>query len=191
MGDLTASAGSSTSTVDLKRPRFSDLWAAYSEVGFKAAPQVYELVGGRAFELYQSDSASYANACALRMSRGFNYGGFPVPSGTIIETYPIYRVRGGDNKVYILRVRDLIKYIEFNWGAPEHDLDPADISAISGVKGLIIVKVSGWSDASGHVTLWDGSTTGDGTKYQDVSYMEQHYGGRVAATQVMFWELKD
>ncbi|WP_283132500.1 type VI secretion system amidase effector protein Tae4 [Enterovibrio norvegicus] len=190
MGDLTASAGSSSTSVDVKRPRFSDLWSAYSEVGLKPAPRVYELVGGRALDLYLADSVSYANACALRMSRGFNYGGFTVPSGTIIETYPIYRVRGADNKIYILRVKDLIKYIEFNWGKPEFDMDPSDISEISGKKGVIIIDVSGWGDASGHVTLWDGASTGDGTHYQELSYYDR-YDGAVKPKRVMLWELID
>ncbi|ASK53665.1 hypothetical protein CEQ48_02375 [Vibrio tarriae] len=190
MGNITASAGNSATTVNIKRPRFSDLWSAYLEVGFKPAPEVYELVGGRAFELYESDNTSYANACALRMSRGFNYGGFLIPGGTIIETYPIYRVRGADNKVYILRVKDLIKYIEFNWGKPEYDMSPSDISAISGKKGLIIIEVSGWGDASGHVTLWNGSSTGDGSRYQELGYYE-HYNGAVKPKRVMLWELKN
>ncbi|MDW6094867.1 type VI secretion system amidase effector protein Tae4 [Vibrio rhizosphaerae] len=191
MGSLTASAGNSVTTVDIKRPRFSDLWSAYSEVGFMSAPKVYELVGGRVLELYLSDSESYANACALRMSRGFNYGGFLVPSGTIIETYPIYRVRGADNKIYILRVKDLVKYIEFNWGKPEYDMNPSDISSISGKKGLIITEVSGWNDAYGHATLWDGSSTGDGSRYHELDYYQEHYNGAVIPTRVMLWELKD
>ncbi|ASA57709.1 type VI secretion system amidase effector protein Tae4 [Vibrio gazogenes] len=191
MGSLTASAGHSVTTVDIKRPKFSDLWSAYSEVGFKSARKVYELVGGRVLELYIADSASYANACALRMSRGFNYGGFLVPSGTIIETYPIYRVRGADNKIYILRVKDLVKYIEFNWGKPEYDMKPSDISAISGKKGLLITEVSGWSDAYGHATLWDGSSTGDGSRYHELNYYKEHYNGTVSPNKVMLWELKD
>ncbi|MBN3573255.1 type VI secretion system amidase effector protein Tae4 [Vibrio ostreicida] len=190
MTSLVITAGELSTSVDINRPRFSDIWAAYSEVGKKAAPRVYEIVGGRALELYLADSDSYANACALRMSRSFNYGGFLVPSGTIIETYPIYRVRGADNKIYILRVKDLIQYIKFNWGSPEYDMEPVDISAISGKRGVMIIEVSGWGDASGHVTLWDGSSTGDGTHYHELSYYER-YGGSVAPKRVMLWELKD
>ncbi|WP_367989724.1 type VI secretion system amidase effector protein Tae4 [Vibrio sp. NTOU-M3] len=192
MSNLEATSGDITASVELKRPRFSDLWNAYSEVGAKKASEVYPLVGGHVAKLYESDPISYANACALRMSRGFNYGGFPVPSGTIIETYPIYRVRGADQKAYILRVKDLIKYIEFNWGNPEYEMDPTDISEISGKKGVIIISVSGWNDASGHVTLWDGSKTGDGSSYQDPSYFPSRYpDGTVKAKKVMLWELKD
>ena len=72
MTSLVITAGGLSTSVDINRPRFSDIWAAYSEVGNKAAPRVYEIVGGRALELYLADSDSYANACALRMSMSLN-----------------------------------------------------------------------------------------------------------------------
>ena len=30
-------------------------------------------------------------------------------------------------------------------------------------KGILVLEVSGWSDASGHATLWTGKTTIDGS----------------------------
>ena len=45
MTSLVITAGGLSTSVDINRPRFSDIWAAYSEVGNKAAPRVYEIVG--------------------------------------------------------------------------------------------------------------------------------------------------
>lgn len=101
MTQLTASASNVSAFITLRGPRFYKLWKAYSEVGRKKAREVYEYIDGNVGLLYKENPLGYANACALRMSRSFNYGEYPVPSGTIIKTYPIYRERGSDNKAYI------------------------------------------------------------------------------------------
>ncbi len=189
MATLIASAGNSTVSIGLKRPRFSGLWKAYSEVGFKPYNEVYSLVGGSVAQLQKDNPDDYTNACALRMSRGFNYGGYSIPRGTINPARNIYRVRGGDGLPYIMRVEDVIAFIMYNWGLPEHDLDPSDLSPIQGIKGVIVVLVNGWSDATGHVTLWDGVDTGDGSHYQDINYSGYRPG--VKPTKVMLWELKN
>ena len=59
---LEAMVASQAAQIDVRRPRFSTLWEHYP-VGM-AAPDVYRLVGGNAYELYQEDPVAYANACA-------------------------------------------------------------------------------------------------------------------------------
>lgn len=189
MTTLRVTAGGATAELELKRPAFQRLWDAYAEVGQSAAPDVYALVGGNVADLHTANPADYSNACALRMSRAFNYGGYPVPSGTIIPGTNIYRVRGGDSKPYILRVDGVIHFIRHNWGAPDRTFQPNETGQLAGLKGLIVIEVQGWSDATGHVTLWDGSTTADGTTYQnpnDRSYAHP----RVSLKRVLYWELK-
>jgi hypothetical protein len=36
------------------------------------APEVYQLVRGKIYELHQVDPSTYGNACALRVSRALN-----------------------------------------------------------------------------------------------------------------------
>ena len=188
MTTLVATAGTTSVRLTVRRPAFGDLWDAYAEVGRLGAADVYERVGGRVADLYRENPTDYANACALRMSRGFNYGGYAIPSGTIIPGRNIYRVRGGDEKAYILRVNDLIQYVKHNWGNADLTLSPSEAGRLAGRRGLIVMEVAGWTDATGHVTLWDGTQSGDGSTYHDPN--SNNYGGRVSLTRILYWELK-
>lgn len=186
---LTASAGNASTSVVVKRPRFEDLWNAYAEVGMMGYQAVYDLVGGNVAELRRSNPDDYTNACALRMSRAFNYGGYQVPTGTITPRTNIYRVRGGDGLPYILRVTGVIDFVRHNWGTPDKTLTPDQSATLNGLKGLIVVEVQGWGDATGHVTLWDGSSTGDGSDYQNPNSSAYRNPG-VSPVRILYWELK-
>lgn len=165
MARLAVSAGGFSSTIKVKRPRYSDLWNAYAEVGHMDSGAVFERVGGEAAALRKQNPDDYENACALRMSRAFNYGGYKIPSGTIFEDKNIYRVSGSDGMPYILRVNQMITYLKYKWGTPDLVMLPGKDKEILNKKGLIIVEVSGWTGASGHAVLWNGENTGDGSDY--------------------------
>jgi hypothetical protein len=180
MTGITASAGNQSATVQAKRPLFSTLWANYP-VGI-SAPDAYALVGGQALALYRENPQGYANACALRLSRSFNYGGIPIKQST-----RGYKVKGSDEKPYLLRVREMISFVELNLGKADSTFKPAnneDVSSqLRGKKGIIIFKVSGWGDASGHVTLWNGSDCGDSCYFM-------HDRPNVRTTDILFWNLR-
>lgn len=53
-------------------------------------------------------------------------------------------------------------------------------------KGVVSMKVTGWNDAAGHITLWTGSDFADGTNYLK-DYCDYVY---VIVTELQFWELK-
>ena len=186
---LTVSAGNVSSSIIIKRPRFDDLWNAYAEVGMMDYQGVYDLVGGNVAALRRSNPDDYTNACALRMSRAFNYGSYQVPSGTITPRTNIYRVRGGDGLPYIMRVTGVIDFIRHNWGQPDKTLTPAQSATLNGLKGLIVIEVQGWGDATGHVTLWDGSATGDGSDYQNPA-SSSYRNPSVSPVRILYWELK-
>lgn len=179
MSTIQVVAGARRSTLDIKRPRFADLWAAYP-VGM-AAGDVYALVGGNAHELYKTNPTGYANACALRLSRAFNYGGL-----TITSKATGYKVKGGDGKSYLLRVRDMITFVRANFGSPDIRVAPRgqDKTAdFASKRGVLIFNVSGWGDASGHVTLWNGADCGDNCYFI-------HDQPGVSTTEIQFWELR-
>lgn len=186
---IVLSSGSVSTEVKIKRPRYSDLWNAYAEVGLMDAASVYDLVGGDAAALRSQKPDDYANACALRMSRAFNYGAYKIPTGTIIKNKSIYRVRGGDGMPYILRVDEMIDFLEYNWGHADLVMTRGGDGAISGKKGVIVVEVSGWSDARGHVVLWDGAKTGDGSDYQRLD-SHSWENSRASLVRTNYWELK-
>ncbi|MGH8083938.1 MAG: type VI secretion system amidase effector protein Tae4 [Lysobacter sp.] len=145
------------------------------------AGDVYALAGGNAYELYKENPTGYANACALRLSRAFNYGGL-----TITASATGYKVKGGDGKNYLLRVTDMIAFVKANFGAPDTSVEPngRDVSTrFSGKTGILIFDVSGWGNATGHVTLWNGADCGDHCYFI-------HDQPSVETTKILFWELR-
>ncbi|MDO7929186.1 type VI secretion system amidase effector protein Tae4 [Pseudomonas sp. KFB-139] len=189
MTNLTVSAGGVSTAVKVNRPRYSDLWEAYAEVGSMESAAVYDLVGGEAAELRRQIPDNYANSCALRMSRAFNYGGYKVPRGTIIKNKSIYRVRGSDGLAYILRVNDMIDFLKYNWGKPDLVMAPGDDALMAGKKGVIVIEADGWEDARGHVVLWNGEVTSDGSDYHRQDG-EDWIGSTGVLVKISYWELK-
>ncbi|WP_436872654.1 type VI secretion system amidase effector protein Tae4 [Acinetobacter haemolyticus] len=178
--NIRASAGGQSSNIQTNRPLFNELWENYPVK--MPAGEVYEMVGGNAYALYTENPVGYANACALRLSRSFNYGGMPIK-----KTTKGYKVSGGDSKLYLLRVREMINFVENNLGKADISIKPnnnEDVSSqIQNKKGIIIFNVTGWGDATGHVTLWNGSDCGDSCYFI-------HSQPTVRTTDVFFWELK-
>lgn len=96
------------------------------------------------------------NTCAVRMSYILNQ------SGLIIPRVPGQTVSGADKRQYFFRVKNLIAFLKGRWGAPEIvEYPPADGGVLAGKKGLVLFEVSGWSDAAGHATLFNGSSCYD------------------------------
>lgn len=177
---IQARAGNQTISLVLNRPRFQDLWRHYPVN--MPAPDVYQKVGGKAYELYLSNPEAYANACALRLSRSLNYGGMPIPAKT-----KGYLVTGSDGKRYFLRVKDVIAFLKKNLGSPDIEMDIKDSGNVSHKfkhnKGIIVFIVSGWGDATGHVTLWEGALCGDSCYFT-------HNSPSIKTTKILFWNLK-
>ncbi|MGH1516445.1 T6SS effector amidase Tae4 family protein [Chryseobacterium sp. JK1] len=116
----------------------------------------------------------WENTCAFRMSKGLNYSGFKLPFDN--SKYKAKRAKGGvhkgDDKLnYWYRVKELGKYLEEHLGKPEFDetLKKAELGGVKEglskekwdklhkMKGIVMFQVSGWENASGHFTLWDGN----------------------------------
>ncbi|EBP8896391.1 hypothetical protein ABG12_24800, partial [Salmonella enterica] len=74
---------------------------------------------------------------------------------------PYAKVSGADNKFYIYRVNDMIDYLTHTMGKPDLIVNNPKQSDFIGKKGIIVVKGHGWSNARGHVTLWNGSICSD------------------------------
>jgi hypothetical protein len=152
-------------------------------------PVLYDqMIGGRFSGLY--NSAAYQNTCAVRMSYALNRSGLklgPPPSAG-------GSIQGGDGYVYWIRVSDLKPYLVKQFKGADEELrlpviPPTllgDMGAMGALykervrlakawldttlanrKGIVVFEVSGWGDASGHFTLWNGST-------RTLAYAESH-----------------
>jgi RHS repeat-associated protein len=145
---------------------YAALEANYPTTG--TAKQVYNNVGGEAAKAYNDhesdgDQNPYANTCALRMSLALNKSGNDIDTdvknskGKTMAT-----LEGSDGKDYAIRKSDIKDYMKGEYGKADISAKSTDkdfdqkVSEIKGQKGVIVFDVTGWSDATGHVTIYDG-----------------------------------
>ncbi|HEY6877129.1 MAG TPA: type VI secretion system amidase effector protein Tae4 [Polyangiales bacterium] len=132
--------------------------AAFRRVyGTGSLDDVANTIGGLVKQNIDADT--FKNGCALRLSYALQYGSnISVPQGG-----HQWKTSGGaDSRRYIFKVRDMIDFLTKTFGPPEVRTDrPAASKAFAGKQGIIAFEVDQWSDASGHVTLWDGKHCAD------------------------------
>jgi hypothetical protein len=131
-------------------PPFSVLWANYPT---DIDPElVKKAIGGKV------DLPWIKNTCAIRMSRALNKGGYLLP-----KSYPgLNVISGADGHWYAFRVSELKLYLEKVFGKPKLDYKNTRKSGTAPAlfqskKGIIVFEVDQWSDATGHITLWNGN----------------------------------
>ena len=166
---------------------------------------MYELIGGKVYDLYKSNPLSYQNACALRLSRALNYSGFPISSGN-----GYYMAKGEDKLNYLFRVREMIKYINNKFSSPDVTINIQNgkiirkdkgaskrvthltmDEAVKGLKGIIVFHVIGWGDATGHITLFSyQKAIGDlKSKCEDDSCYFEHDRANINTYKIKLWSL--
>jgi hypothetical protein len=136
----------------MHRPSFALCWTKFDEVNVPVAG-VGGKIGGKVKE--NIDSGVFQNACPIRMSYVLNYAGVPIPA----SGYNV--VSGQDKKWYIYRVNEMMAFLEEKFGAADKSAKTPEPHDFAGLKGLIVVKGHGWSNALGHVTLWNGAGCSD------------------------------
>lgn len=134
------------------RPVFATCWKHFQDINLPVA-DVGKKIGGKVQINIDLPYGGFANACPIRISYVLNRAGVPIPGPKSGHSV----VSGGDNKWYMYRVKEMIKFLERAWGQPEVTASGADPVRFAGAKGIIAVQGSGWVDASGHVTLWNGA----------------------------------
>ena len=155
----------------MARPSFSAAWTASMAIYDPAnsAARVAQMIGGFVERNVNNpdDKQRWSNTCAVRMSYILSQAGLTIP------TIPGQTVSGADKRQYFFRVDNLIAFLRQRWGEPEIvKYPPSDGGAIAGKKGVILFEISGWSDARGHATLFNGSTCYDHCYFNEpgVSY---------------------
>ena len=136
-------------------PSFSDLWSNYPGGSSEAAKAA---VGGNL------NLDWVTNTCAIRVCHALILSGHDIEGGPGIAT-----ARGGNGKRYIFRVADLNSYLRSAVGSPTLSVASPKASHFGGQQGIICFEVSGWSDATGHFDLWNGSQCA-GSEYFSMSH---------------------
>lgn len=135
------------------RPNFIKAWSYFSAVNVPVK-DVGKIIGGNVKS--NIDSGIFQNACPIRMSYVLNSCGILIPKGKKYAT-----VSGQDKLQYMFRVNDMISYLEEIFGKPEMIVKSPKEKDFNTKKGIIVFSGSGWSNARGHVTLWNGITCSD------------------------------
>lgn len=208
-----------TKPIKITRPKWDDMINNYPDTSVDVV-KLYSDIGNRLIELYNKAPNDWENTCSFRMSRGLNLSGFRLPFDN-----SRYREKGSKGGVHVgsstgimknyywYRVKELGRYLEEHLGSPEFektlkkagfgekkvDLLSTDWDKLSKLKGIVMFKVSGWGNASGHFTLWDGKNLiyPGGSQHNDPSsefyYFNMKYeqNGKIIQTDIIkLWELK-
>ena len=163
----------------LARPTFTAAWAASQKIYNPANPgeQVAQIVGGEVAANIRDKKNPWRNTCAVRMSYILNQSGLIIPAITGKTK------KGGDNRNYFYRVKDVISFLKQQWGMPEVVAYPPSGGSLAGKKGVILFEVQGWDDASGHATLFNGISCYDHCYFNEPSVTYR-------TSQANFWSLK-
>lgn len=165
----------------MTRPSFTSAWAASMRIydPTNSASKVANVVGGNvAANINNQDpKLRWKNTCAVRLSYILNQAGMHIPH------MPGKTVSGSDKRWYFYRVKNLIGFLETKWGKAEIvKYPPSGGGSLAGKKGLILFEVSGWSDAAGHATLFNGSTCYDHCYFNEP-------GAKYRTDRANFWSL--
>lgn len=143
----------------MSTPKFTMLWQNFPDHDkYPTLKELHKFIGGTLEKNIGTPGfPANGNTCAVRMSRALNYSFFPI-SSKVAKNLKIETMTGADGKLYIFRVRNLKTYLQ-----QELDITPSRVTknfatAFSGKRGIVCFDISGWSDASGHIALWDGSS---------------------------------
>ncbi|MCL2897379.1 type VI secretion system amidase effector protein Tae4 [Brenneria tiliae] len=164
------------------RPGFIAAWTAAKQIYDPNDPigKVKDTIGGtvkRNFEIPVRDGG-WENSCAVRMSYVLNYTGHPIPR------IGSKTVSGADRKWYFYRVKDVIEYLNNVWGNADLIINypQLPVEQLKNKNGLILFEVSGWGDANGHATFWNGSLCSDHCYFNDTN-------ANYTTNKANFWEL--
>lgn len=135
------------------RPGFMSAWNAFSEINVPVK-DVGKKIGGKVQA--NIDSGVFKNACPIRISYVLNKCGLKIQRNSKYVT-----VSGAHNDQYIYRVTDIVQFLRDSFGKPEFTKTNPEPINFSNKKGIIVFSGSGWSNASGHVTLWSGINCSD------------------------------
>ena len=143
----------------MSKPSFEMMWQAFPDhTKYPTLRDLHTFIGGALVKNIDVPGFGInGNTCAARISRALNYGNMPI-SAKLTESLGISTMIGADKKLYIFRVRDMKIYLASALGTTPNKVSKNFDKAFAGQQGIVTFDVTGWSNASGHVALWNGSS---------------------------------
>ncbi len=194
------------------KPSWSKMLTNYPGKNIKTL-DLYNEIGGQfpKFKNEQELNNSYlANSCSFRMSRGLNLSDIKLP-GKSDKTQLV--LIGADKDKYWGRVKELYPILKQKLGKPileitlkkallgekKESMSTDQMKKLKENKGIIMFEVSGWGDATGHFTLWDGNNLiYPGNPSHDDPNSELYYFNMkyevnkkvIQTNKIILWDLK-
>ena len=122
------------------------------------AGNIWELIGGKV--LSNAKSGVFCNSCSIRISHALNKSGVLIP----FKRNETSSGKSPPKWWYIFRVQKMKDFLNENFGEPEIFTDESTFKRCA-KKGILIMDISGWADATGHATLWNRKETIDNTDH--------------------------
>src|SRR5690606_14330777 len=158
-------------------PSFTSAWLYFSEINVPVS-DVGRIIGGNV--KINIDSGAFQNACAIRFSYVLNKRGLKIKKSAKYAS-----VSGADKNQYLYRVNDMISYLRDQFGKPTKEVPQPKPDDFSKQKGILVFVGSGWSNASGHITLWNSVKCSD-----SCYFLNSPSNGTFQPSKGLLWELK-
>lgn len=158
-------------------PSFTTAWHHFSTVNLPVS-EVGQIIGGNVKS--NIDSGIFQNACAIRFSYVLNKCGLKIKKTSKYST-----VSGADKNQYIYRVNDMMNYLKEYFGSPTKAVAQPTPEDFRGLKGILMFSGSGWSNARGHITLWNSVKCSD-----SCYFLNSPSNGTFQPSKGLLWELK-
>ena len=168
----------------MAKPNFDMMWARFpTKLEYPYLKDLFTHLGGAAERNIDAPGfGPYGNTCAARMSVALKAGGVMITSGAGIET-----LGTADGSRIIFRVQEMRLFLIRLLGKPERDVTLPFDSQFTKRRGIISFGVTGWSDATGHIALFDKGKYRD--QGDDYSMQVATRDSAARTTVGEFWEL--
>jgi len=171
------------------KPVFLTLWNNFPDhMKYPHLKDLYTWLGGVAQKnIYSPGFGPQGNTCASRMSVALNRAGVPI-NKSIAASCGARTVSAGDGSQIIYGVADLRKYLLKTLGKPVEDKYSPFDSNFSGKQGIIAFSVN-WSNATGHIALWNGASYREPVHDNYSTFIDAR-NADIKTTLGEFWEIR-
>lgn len=169
----------------MAKPSFKKMWDSFpTKAQYPNMQALFEHLGGNAERnIFVPGFGPNGNTCASRISVALNGAGSRVRGGNGINT-----LGTANGSRIIFRVREMRTYLGRLLGTPERDNSLPFDSNFNGRRGIVAFSVKGWSDATGHIALFNGTVYRETT--DNYANLVATRNGDPHTIRGEFWELK-
>lgn len=142
----------------MAQPNFALMWQNFPDhAKYPTLTALFNSIGGQLVRnVGVPGFGPSGNTCAVRMSRALNYSTMPISSKEV-AALKLATLKGADDMPYLFRVRELNTYLHAALGVKPQTVSAGFDSVFAKSRGIVSFKIEGWTDASGHFALWDGT----------------------------------